>query len=120
MKTTSKQFKTYLIFAFGLAWILQVLASKFAKDGNILIYQFLLLATMFMPLLATLISKIPLKGMGWKISKKDIKYILFSLWSPALLSLLGAGLFFLLFPYSFDSGFETLTAIIGEVGIKQM
>ena len=42
-----------------------------------------------------------------------------ALWIPALLSLLGGGLFFLIFPNTFDSEFLTLRGLLEEAGAAE-
>lgn len=121
MNITKRQFSIYMIFAFGLAWILQVIASIFANQENQMVFTAILVVTMFIPFLATFIARIPLRGMGWvpKI-KGNIKYIAFSMWAPAILSVIGGVLFFAFFPHTFDSTFETLRTMMGETVVEQM
>lgn len=83
MKISKKQFAVYIIVAFVLAWISQVVACSFYNNGNQVVYSALLGLTMFMPTLATLVAKIPLKGMGWVPHLKGkIRYVFFALWVP--------------------------------------
>ena len=70
-----------------------------------------------MPLLSVLIAKIPLKGMGFiPHLKGKIRYIFFSLWMPAVLSIIGGVLFFAIFPNAYDGEFETLRSILQDAG----
>ena len=109
MKISKKQFAIYMTVAFVLAWILMVIGSVFYNNGNQTVYSICLPLAMFMPTLATLVAKIPLKGMGWVPRLKGkIRYVFFALWVPALLSILGAALFFAFFPYTFDSEFLSI------------
>ena len=57
MSTKEKQgFGLYFLFAFGLAWLLQVYASLLLiRDGNAVAYQTLLAVSMFCPLAAVLL-----------------------------------------------------------------
>ena len=50
--------------------------------------------------------------------KKKWKYYLAALWGPAVLSVLGMGLYFLLFQDQFSLDFETLQDVIGQTGKK--
>ncbi len=116
-KINNKQFTVFMIVAFALAWVIQIVASIFANKGNQTVFQAMLMITMFMPFLAVLIARIPLKGMGWVPRLKGrVRYVFFALWIPALLSILGGGLFFLVFPHTFDSEFLTLYGILEEAG----
>lgn len=116
-KINNKQFTVFMIVAFALAWVAQIVASVFANNGNRTVFQAMLMITMFMPFLAVLIARIPLKGMGWVPHLKGrVRYVFFALWIPALLSILGGGLFFLIFPHTFDSEFLTVYGMLEEAG----
>lgn len=118
--TTRKQFIIYMAVTFGLSWILQIIASKYAQGGNRPVFTTLLSAAMFTPLLGTLAAGIPLKGMGFIPRFKDRAiYIFFSLWMPALLSVLGGLLFFVLFPAAFDAEFRTLQGALDSADAIQ-
>ena len=115
-----KQFVIYMATAFSLAWILEIIASIFSNNGNQMVFTGIMAITMFMPFLGVIVARIPLKGMGWiPHLKGKIRYVFFALWIPALLSLLGGGLFFLIFPNTFDSEFLTLRGILEEAGAAE-
>lgn len=115
-----KQFTIYMIATFGLAWVLEIIASVYSNKGNQLVFSVILMIAMFMPFLGVLIARIPLKGMGWVPHLKGrIKYVFFALWVPALLSIIGGVLFFAFFPDAFDSEFLTLRGIFEETGELQ-
>lgn len=114
---TRKQFAIYMIVAFGLAWILEIIASVFSNNGNQMVFAVILMITMFIPFLGVVAARIPLKGMGWiPRLKGKIRYIFFALWIPALLSIIGGVLFFAFFPDAFDSEFLTLYSMLKETG----
>lgn len=114
---SKKQFTIYMIAAFGLAWILQMIASVFFNKGNNTIFSINLMAAMYMPFLGVLIAGIPLKGMGWVPHLKGrVRYILFALWMPALLSIIGGALFFVIFPDAFDSEYTTMRNLLEQAG----
>ena len=116
-KMSRKQFVIYMIVAFGLAWILEIIASFFGNNGNQMMFTIIMMITMFMPFLGVLVARIPLKGMGWVPHLKGkIRYVLFALWMPALLSIVGGVLFFVIFPNTFDSEFLTIRGILEEAG----
>lgn len=115
-----KQFVIYMATAFGLAWILEIIASIFSNNGNQMVFTAVMAITMYMPFLGVIVARIPLKGMGWiPHLKGKIRYVFFALWIPALLSLLGGGLFFLIFPNTFDSEFLTLRGLLEEAGAAE-
>lgn len=117
---SKKQFIIYLIVAFGLAWILQVVASIFANKGNEMAFTGILAGVMFMPFIGVLVARIPLKGMGWTPHLKGrIRYIFFSLWMPALLSIIGGVLFFIIFPKTLDLEFTSLRLQMEQAGVLE-
>ena len=116
-KTSKKQFTIFMIGAFVLGWILQIIASIFANKGDNTVFRVIMAVSMYMPLLSVLIAKIPLKGMGFiPHLKGKIRYIFFSLWMPAVLSIIGGVLFFVFFPNAYDGEFETLRSILQDAG----
>lgn len=109
-----------MIATFGLAWILEIIASIYSNKGNHLVFSIILMIAMFMPFLGVLIARIPLKGMGWVPHLKGrIRYLFFALWVPALLSIIGGVLFFAFFPDAFDFEFLTLRGILEGTGTLQ-
>ena len=117
MKISKKQFAIYMTVAFVLAWILQVVASVFYNNGNQMVFKICGSLVMYMPFLGVLVAKIPLKGMGWVPHLKGkIRYVFFALWVPALLAILGAALFFVVFPYTFDSEFLSIRNSLEAAG----
>lgn len=119
IEINKKQFTIYMIFAFGLAWIFEIVASIVSSTGEVL-FTVLASVAMYMPFVATLIARKSLKGMGWiPHLKGKIKYIFFALWIPALLSIIGGGLFFAIFPHTFDSEFQTLHNTMEEAGVLE-
>ncbi len=116
-KMSRKQFAIYMTVTFGVAWLLEMIASIFSNNGNQMVFTVILMITMFMPFLGVLIARIPLKGMGWVPHLKGkIRYVFFALWMPALLSIIGGVLFFVIFPDAFDSEFLTLYGMLEEAG----
>lgn len=116
-KISKKQFVIYMIAAFGLAWICEMIASVFSNKGNQMIFFIFMAITMFIPFLGVLIARIPLKGMGWVPHLKGkIRYVFFALWMPALLSIIGGALFFAIFPDAFDSEFLTIRSSLEAAG----
>ena len=64
-----KTLRNYLLGAFGLAWPLQLLASWFAiKKGDASAFTLIMAASMFAPLAALLLARIPLKSLGWRLN----------------------------------------------------
>ena len=111
----------YLIWAFGIAWILQVAASLMLRAGQPLLYSGLLSVSMFAPMVAALLSGAGLRGMGWKPRLRgNIRWILAAWFLPAVLGVLGAALYFLVTPAALDTSFSYITAALGAEAVAQM
>lgn len=116
-----KQFIIYLIAAFGLGYIIQIIASLFALKGNVAMFGYLMSGCMFAPFIATLISRRSLKGIGWVPHLKGkVRWVFFALWMPSLLALLGAVLYFIIFPGHFDPELTLMKESLGEAGMAQL
>ena len=78
IKINKKQFVIYMIVTFGLAWILEIIASIFGNNGNQMMFTGILTITMFMPFLGVLIARISLKryGMGTTFKRETSLCIL--------------------------------------------
>lgn len=116
-----KKFFKYLACTFTIAWILQVIASMAARQGNQIVFQLILAVSMFAPLLGTVFAKIPLKGMGFKPKLKgNMRYVLGAWLLPGVFTFLGAVLYFVVFPSRFDLTGKYLIATAGEMVIEQL
>ncbi|MBQ7832364.1 MAG: hypothetical protein IJ336_02155, partial [Lachnospiraceae bacterium] len=121
MNMDKKKFTIYMIFAFGLAWVIQIIASIFARNGNVAVFQLLLAVCMFMPFLATLIARIPLKGMGWIPKLKgNIGWILLAWFGPMVLTILGAVIFYIIFPNRLDWSGSYMAIQMGEEAMAEL
>ncbi|MBD5522565.1 MAG: CPBP family intramembrane metalloprotease [Lachnospiraceae bacterium] len=75
----------------------------------------------FVPLLGVLLSGQSLSGMGWKpCLKGKIKLFLAAWFLPALLTVVGAALYFAVFPGHFDMSGDALAAAAGADALEQM
>lgn len=107
MMKDEKKFAIYMIGAFALAWILQFIGIAGAFGGQTLVYQGALALSMYMPLIAVVIAN---KGIGktktgieWGIHwKKNWKRFLAAWFLPAIATILGAALYFIILPEKFD------------------
>lgn len=120
MSAKEKQgFSLYFLIAFGLAWLCQVGGCMaLLQQKNAVLYQLALIATMFCPLLAVLlVQKVFLRqpvGIGWKVQGKR-RFWLAAWFGPAVFTLLGAVLYFAVFPSRLDTtGSWLVTAYGGE------
>lgn len=115
-----KHLRTYLLWAFCLAWPAQGLAAWFYGRGELTAYSLILMLSMFAPLLAVLFARIPLGDMGWKPRFKGRWRWVFAAWfGPAVLAVLGGALYFLFFPAAFG-GLDALRERLGEEALAQL
>ena len=116
-----KQLPRYLFWAFALAWALQAIAIVFARKGQVQYFQLVLAVSMYAPFAAVLLAGIPLRGMGWKPHLKGKLGSLLAAWFvPAGLTLLGAALYYLVFPAHLDLSGSLIAAQLGEAGLAQL
>lgn len=115
-----KQVIIYLLWTFGAAYLIQFLTASLYKN-NRMAGQLVLAAMMFVPAVGVLISGAGLKDMGWKPQiRKNIKPILIAWFAPLILSVIGAGLYFLFFPKHFDLSGEYVLVMGGTEAFEQM
>ena len=126
MTAKEKQgFGLYFLFAFGMAWLCQVGGCMaLLQQNNAVLYQLALIVTMFCPLLAVLlVQKAFLRqptGIGWKVQGKR-RFWLAAWFGPAVFTLLGAVLYFAVFPSRLDfSGSWLVAAYGGEMDAQTL
>ena len=111
----------YLVWTFLIAWVLQVIAAVLSRNGHAAVGRLLISVVMFAPLLGVLLSGQPLSGMGWKPRLKGKVKILLAAWFlPALLTAVGAALYFVVFPGHFDLSGEYLVSAAGAELLEQL
>lgn len=116
-----KRLSKYLLWAFGAAWILQIIAGMLYRNGNSMAYSAVLALSMFAPLLAAALSKSDVKRMGWKPHiKRNFGWILGAWFGPAVLGVIGAALYFLLVPDAWDVSFSYASSTLGAEGLSQL
>ena len=108
-----------------MAWLCQVGGCiALLQQNNAVLYQLALIVTMFCPLLAVLlVQKAFLRqptGIGWKVQGKR-RFWLAAWFGPAVLTLLGAVLYFAVFPSRLDfSGSWLVAAYGGEMDAQTL
>ena len=111
----------YLIWTFLIAWVMQAAVAVLYWNGLSIVGQLLTAVMMFVPLLGVLLSGNTLKGMGWKPRLKGKLKLLLAAWFlPALLTAVGAVLYFLVFPGHFDLSGDYLAAAVGAEVMEQL
>ncbi len=110
-----------MLATFGIAWAIQIIASILAQKGNVLAFQLLLSVCMFVPTAGVLIARIPLKGMGFipKLKGK-VRFVFFALWTPVVITALGAILYFIVFPDRYDPELTALASTMPEAAMAQL
>ena len=116
-----KQIIKYLVFTFVIAWIIQAIVGYLAAKAYLTVYQLIVMLMMIVPLTGVLFCRGSLKGMGWKPRfKGNVKLILIAWFAPAVLTTVGAALYFLIFPGHFDLSGSFLLDTVGEDALKQL
>lgn len=113
-----KKFLAYCAVCFGISWLI-IFIGIFSQNQMILGLASPLM--MFGPMLAVLIT---CKGLGqrktgisWKIKfKGHWQYILAALWVPVVLTVIGAVLYFVIFPQDFSTESYYFTLFVSTVG----
>lgn len=111
----------YLIWTFLIAWAMQVVVAVLYRKGIAIVGQLIMGIMMFVPLLGVLLSGQSLSGMGWKPCLKGKTKSLLAAWFlPALLTAIGAALYFAVFPGHFDISGDALAAVAGAEALEQL
>ena len=116
-----KKLSKYLLWAFGAAWVFQIIAGVLYRKGNSIGYSALLALSMFAPLLASVMSGAEIRSIGWKPHiKENLRWILAAWFAPAALGAAGAALYFLLVPNALDTTFAYVRTSLGVEGLSQL
>ena len=111
----------YLAWTFGLAYLIQFGAAYLYNSINPQLGQLAIAGMMFVPLLSVLLAGGRLRAMGWDPQvKKNWRPLLIAWLSPIVLTAVGAGLYFLVFPGHFDLSGGYLAVAAGEGVLAQM
>ena len=111
----------YLIVTFGIAYTIQIVVWLLYSSGYTMIGQWVMAVMMFAPMTGVLLSGGKLNGMGWKPHiRQNWKTILIAWFSPLILTAIGAGLYFTVFPSHFDLSGSYFIEMGGEDALKQM
>ncbi len=109
-----KQVIRYLLWTFGLAYLIQFGAARLYAAGQAQLGQLAVMAMMFVPTLGVLLAGGSLRGLGWNPHiGKNIRPVLLAWFAPAVLTVAGAALYYLFFPSHFDMSGAALSAQAG-------
>ena len=111
----------FLLWTFGLAYLIQLGAAFVANSGNLMLGRLIIAGMMFVPTLGVLLAGGSLRGMGWNPQlRRNWKSFLIAWFAPIALTAVGAALYFLVFPSHFDLSGSNLTAAVGEEALAQL
>ena len=126
-KQDLKRILIYILVTFGLTWAYCLLVVYPLANGEslsgvpALATQLLVAAAMFFPAIGVLLTRLITKE-GFRNAwlkpnlKGNIKYYLLIWFGPGILTLLGAGLYFLVFPKNLDLTFSYFVATLESTG----
>lgn len=114
----TKKVIKYVVVTYAIAWSIQTVVSLYMIDDpsqkGLLVFQVGLAACMFAPLIAALIVRADFRNMGWKPKfKGNIGWLFFAAYIALPLTVIGAALFYAIFPDLFDLTGSVL-AVQGE------
>lgn len=117
-----KKFVIYMVMAFVPAWILQFVGIINAFSGRTIVYQGAMAVSMYVPLLAVLVANKGIKkaktGIEWGCHwKENWKRFLIAWFLPAIATILGAVLYFLVLPEKLDMNCGALTQTMEAAGV---
>lgn len=116
--------RNFIFLSFGLSWTIWLFIWLLGMKLGEPISQVGTVLAMWMPALAYFILRkiepghYPLKA-GFKITfRKNWKYYLLAIWLPAFLTMLGSGLYFLIFRSQFSLEFASVEDMLQAVGAE--
>lgn len=116
-----KKLSKYLLWAFGVAWVFQIIAGILYHKGNSMGYSAVLAVSMFAPLLAAVLSGAEIRSIGWKPHiKGNLRWILVAWFAPVAFGAAGAALYFLLVPNALDTTFAYIRISLGVESLSQL
>ena len=111
----------FLLWTFGLAYLIQLGAAYLAYRGNPAVGRLIIAGMMFVPTLGVLLAGGSLRDMGWNPQiRRNWKSLLIAWLAPIVLTAVGAALYFLVFPSHFDLSGNYLAATVGEEALAQL
>ena len=127
-KLNRRRILLYLLLSFGMTWVYEFLVVwPVALSENPAIQsmsQLAVSAAMFFPALSVLLTRLITKE-GFKDSmlvpktgKRSIPYFLMGWFGPAVLTVIGAVIYFLIFPDSFDPSMGAMSATLAAQGLE--
>ena len=114
-------FNKYIIYTFLLSWTAMIVLCLNAGALSLTVFRMLLMCIMFIPTLGAILSGHDLRTIGFKPSfKGKIRYWVMAWFIAAPLTILGAVLFFVFFPKTFDLSGAYFIASAGQEAFDEM
>lgn len=117
---TNGKFAVFLTVSFAGGWIPLTIAGIAMRNQNtmagLILFRFIVV---FIPLIAVIVSRLPLKKIGWR-PKFGFKHLILSLIGPQILSWIGAALFFLFNRDAYGIGMESLSSLFPAETVKAL
>lgn len=113
----------YLAITFIASYAVEFGVGALYNRGNPAAGQLLMVGLMFIPAIAVLLSAGPsaLKNLGWNPQvRRNIRPILIAWFAPAILTAVGAVLYFLIFRSHFDVSGQFVVQNAGEEAMQQL
>ena len=107
-KMDKKKIIKFVVITYIIAWAIEIPVSLYSVKnpgmvGNS-VFRIGMVIAMYVPILIAFILNKTLKGMGWKPKLKgNVRWIFWAILVPAVVVILGAVLFYVLYPDLFDS-----------------
>lgn len=124
---TLRRILLYLGITFGLTYLAECLILRplaLSPDANASLVQLLTAGCMFFPALGALLTRL-LSREGFrdpwllpKTGRRSIPWFFFGWFAPALLTALGAALYFLIFPGQFDPQMGNMAQVLESAGVE--
>ncbi len=109
----------FVFWTFAAGWIMQGFAALLCLRGLYTYAQPVITLSLFTPIIGAAAAGGGLSGIGWKPRvKNNILHYIAAWFGPALLTALGACLYFLAFPEHFDPTGEYVLSSAGTAGLK--
>lgn len=111
----------YLIWTFGIAFVIQAGVAALAASGEMFGMQVAMVAMMFVPAMGALLCDISAREVGLRPRlRTNLRYFALAWFGPLALTVLGAALYFLVFPAHFDLTGEYLAATAGPEAMDSL
>ncbi len=127
-KMNRRRILLYLILTFGMTWLFEFLViwplALSGSQSSLALAQGLLTVAMFCPALGALLTRIITREgfqnamLAPKNGRRSIPYFFLGWFGPQILTMIGAAVYFLVFPERFDPGMGAMRATLAAQGLE--